>query len=86
MANVKRPMKFKLDAYRMHTEKHSILECFKKASEMNDNISLSGCMTTKAYAYGYMSEDIKGCIRRKLATTDIETHQYFEHHQLSKQF
>jgi hypothetical protein len=69
---IKRPLKFKLDAYRFYAvDKLTPMEAFKKAGETH-NVSLSGCMTTKAYASGYMSDDIKNFIKRKIAADDGE--------------
>lgn len=79
----KRPLKFKLDAYRMYLSGMSPLNAFQAASEMNDNIALSGCMTTKAYASGYMSDDIKNVLRKKLSAGNVEVAAYFEQWNLS---
>lgn len=73
---IKRPLKFKLDAYRMYVGGMSPLEAFQAASEMNDNVALSGCMTTKAYASGYMSDDIKNVLRKKIREGNGEVIAY----------
>lgn len=72
-----RPLKFKLDAYRMYTNGHHPVNCFEMASDLNGGIKLSGCMTTRSYASSYMSDDIKNAIRRLIAKRDKETIDYF---------
>lgn len=61
---MKRPIEFKLDALRFYTEGCSPLEAFAKAGAKH-NVPLSGCMTTKAYASGYVSDDIKNWLRKQ---------------------
>lgn len=82
----KRPLKFKLDAYRMYASGLSSIEAFQAASKMNGDIQLSGCMTTKAYASGYMSDDIKNRIRDKIKARDAETVAYFAEWKLDEEF
>lgn len=66
----KRPLKFKLDSYRFYTEGCKPLEAFAKAGVEN-NVPLSGCMTTKAYASGYMSDDIKNYLRKHKSNEEV---------------
>lgn len=73
---MKRPLKFKLDAYKYWFNGASPLHAFQQASEDNDNIPLSGCMTTKAYASSYMSDDIRNFLRKKLAVDNNEVIEY----------
>ena len=83
----KRPLKFKLDAYRMYAAQHmSPIDAFAAASELNGDVALSGCMTTKAYASGYMSDDIKNVLRKKIAKQDHEVLTYFAMWQLDTTF
>jgi len=72
---VKRPLKFKLDAYRFYTEGLKPLEAFAKAGAEN-NVSLSGCMTNRGYASSYMSDDVKNYLRKRSSTQEVIT--YFE--------
>lgn len=72
---MKRPLKFKLDAWRFYSEGHTPLEAFVLAGKEND-VPLSGCMTTKAYASGYMSDDIKNFLRRKRIQGNPEIDAY----------
>jgi hypothetical protein len=58
-------------------EKMSPIDAFAAASKLNGDIALSGCMTTKAYASRYMSDDIKNVLRKKIANGDQETLDYF---------
>lgn len=81
----KRPAKFKFDAYRLYVEGNHPQQAFEKASALNGGISLSGCMTNRSYSSSYMSDDIRGWIRRQLAAGSVEAIQYFEQHQLSKE-
>ncbi len=72
-----RPVKFKLDAYRLYIEGHHPTVAFEKAGMLNGGCKLSGCMTTRAYAPSYMSDDIKGYIRRQIARGNDEVISYF---------
>lgn len=83
---IKHPLKFKLDAYRMYVA-HGMtpLNAFETAGKMN-NVPLSGCMTIKTYAFGYMSDDIKNYLRRKIIAADLETINYFNQHNLRLDF
>jgi hypothetical protein len=74
----KRPLKFKLDAFRMYCYYNMTpIEAFAAASKLNNDIPLSGCMTTKAYASGYMSDDIKNVLRTKIIQGNTEVLEYF---------
>lgn len=77
----KRPLKFKLDAYRFYAEGNNPIDSFSLSGKEN-GCALSGCMTTKAYASGYMSDDIKNVLRRKIAAGDPEVLAYFKQHGL----
>lgn len=81
----KRPYKFKLDSYRFYTLGMTPMESFARAGKTHQ-VDLSGCMTNKAYASGYMSDDIKNYIRKKIANNDLETIEYFNEHKLALDF
>jgi hypothetical protein len=82
----RRPIKFKLDAYRLYaTRGMTPMEAFAEAGKLN-TVPLSGCMTTKAYASGYMSDDIKNYLRKQLVLNNKEVHEYFSSWKLTKQF
>lgn len=83
---VRRPIKFKLDAYRMYVGGNHPQQCFEQASKMNNDVALSGCMTNRQYASSYMSDDIKGWIRRQLAVDNQLVHEYFDWWKLRKDF
>ncbi len=72
---MKRPIEFKLDALRFYTEGCTPLEAFAKAGKVHD-VPLSRCMTTKAYASGYMSDDIKNWLRKKRDGGNATVQQY----------
>ena len=72
----KRPIKFKLDAYRAYKRGQTPLEAFQEASRLNDNVGLSGCMTTRSYASSYMSDDIRRWIRDRRELPEVL--EYFE--------
>lgn len=74
----RRPKKFKLDAYRLYVEGFHPQQCFESASLLNGGVKLSGCMTNRGYSSSYMSDDIKGWIRRQIAAGDVEVTQYIE--------
>lgn len=75
---MKRPLRFKLDAYRLYTYCNMTpMQAFAEAGRLND-CTLSGCMTTKAYASGYMSDDIKNFLRKKLAVGNEEISAYLK--------
>jgi hypothetical protein len=76
----KRPVKFKLDAYRHYNAGRTPLEAFALASQDNDNVALSGCMTTRSYASSYMSDDIRNWIRKRRDEPQII--EYFEQNSL----
>jgi hypothetical protein len=78
---MKRPIIFKLDAYRFYCEGCSPLEAFAKAGQVHD-VPLSGCMTTKAWASSYMSDDIRNWLRKQIAKGNSEVAEYFEKYQL----
>lgn len=82
---IKRPIKFKLDAYRLFytVQVDTAQEAFAKAAELNDT-TLSGCMTD--YASSYMSDDVKNFLRKKLNAGNVEVHTYFDTHQMTKDF
>lgn len=82
----RRPTKFKLDAYRMYVEGFSPMVSFEKASDLNGGIKLSGCMTTRAYASSYMSDDIRGFLRRQIKADNREVIDYFDKYKLEKDF
>lgn len=73
-----RPIKFRLDAYRMYLEGHHPTVAFEKASRMNGGCKLSGCMTNRSYAPSYISDDIKNYIRRQIAKGNEEVLIYFK--------
>lgn len=73
---MKRPLKFKLNAYHNWYHGMTPLEAFAMASSQNDDIPLSGCMTTKAYASSYMSDDIRNFLRKKLDVDNKEVIEY----------
>ncbi len=76
---IKRPLKFKLDVYRLYSvDKLTPTEAFAEAGRLH-NVGLSGCMTTKAYASGYMSDDIKNVLRKKIMENNEEVLLYFHH-------
>lgn len=78
---VKRPYEFKLDSYRLYREGKTPIEAFKIAGEIH-NVPLSKCMTTKAWASSYMSDDIKNRIRKMIKAGDPLTLKYFKKHKL----
>ncbi len=82
---VKRSLKFKLDAYRFYVDGENPINSFSLAGHLNQ-VPLSGCMTTKAYASGYMSDDIKNFLRKKIKARDVETLAYFHKWNLSTDF
>ena len=68
---VKRPQEFYQTAWdTYHADERDVpkyqksLDAFVVAGEQH-SVSLSGCMTTKAYAHSYMMDDVK----RKVAST-----------------
>lgn len=83
---MKRPIKFKLDSYRNYLNGASPVVAFEQASSQNGGVKLSGCMTTRAYASGYMSDDIKNWIRRAIKAQNPEVLAYFDQHGLSLDF
>jgi hypothetical protein len=84
MPNVKRPLKFKLDAYRLfQSGTYGAVAAFAGAAKLN-NTTLSGCM--KDYASSYMSDDVKNFLRKKIAAGDEETLTYFKKHNLALDF
>jgi hypothetical protein len=62
---MKRPLLFKLDAFRYFYNGYSAIESFRLAGDLN-YCTLSGCMTNKSYASSYMSDDIRRVLRDKL--------------------
>jgi hypothetical protein len=71
----KRPLKFKLDAYRFYAQDGmKPVDAFAKAGEVN-NVPLSGCMTNRGYASSYMSDDVKNYLRKR--KDDDEVVSYF---------
>jgi hypothetical protein len=83
---MQRPIKFKLDAYRLYTEGLSPTAAFERASMLNGGCKLSGCMTNRSYASSYMSDDIKNFLRREIAKSNREVLKYFETWKLDPQF
>jgi hypothetical protein len=75
--NTKRPIKFKLDAFRFYLAGNNPTTSFQLASEANDNVALSGCMTNRGYASSYMSDDIGNYLRRRIQAGDLEVLAYF---------
>lgn len=84
-APVRRPIKFKLDAFRLFycDRVGTAEEVFRQAAIMNST-TLSGCMID--YASSYMSDDIKNFLRKKLLVGDIVVHQYFDLYSMGKVF
>jgi hypothetical protein len=80
---VKRPLKFKLDAYRYYVLGNTAAHAFVLAARDN-NTTLSGCMTD--YASSYMSDDVKNFLRKKIAKKDQEVVQYFIDNDLDLKF
>lgn len=79
---VRRPLKFKLDAYRLYKSGMTPREAFAQASKLNDDVPLSKCMTHRLWSSGYMSDDIKNFLRRKIVNKDVETLEYFRKYKL----
>lgn len=82
----KRPIEFKLDAYRMYAS-HGMkpIDAFVAAGQIHQ-VPLSGCMTTKRYASGYMSDDIKRYLRDKITAGDPVVLAYFRKYKLDTKF
>lgn len=62
------------------------LEAFQEASRLNHKIALSGCMTTKAYASSYMSDDIKNYLRKQISLDNTDVITYFNNNGLDLSF
>lgn len=80
----KRPLKFKLDAYRFYQQDNmKPTEAFEAAGRLN-NVPLSGCMTNRSYASSYMSDDIKNYLRKQ--RDNVELIEYFKTWELDLAF
>lgn len=64
---VKRPIEFKIRAFELFRQGMSPTEAFAKAGKEFD-VALSGCMTTKAWASSYMSDDVKNYLKKQVAS------------------
>lgn len=78
-----RPLKFKLDAYRLYKGGMTPEDAFVHAASLN-NTTLSGCMTD--YASSYMSDDVKNFLRKKIEAQNEEVIQYFLANELDLNF
>lgn len=66
---MKRPIEFKIRALELYRQGMAPIDAFRQAGE-EMGIPLSGCMTDKRWAPSYMSDDIKGFLRKKASSDD----------------
>jgi len=64
---IRRPIEFKLEAYRLYREGKRPTQAFAIAGIIHDQ-PLSGCMMKKEWAASYMSDDIRGFLKKQAAS------------------
>lgn len=79
---MRRPAKFKLDAFRYWIDGAHPTVAFEMASNANGGIKLSGCMTNRSWSSSYMSDDIRNWIKRQRDLGNTEVLTYLEKYEI----